>query len=32
MSVPSDLVDARRVAERFGIERTTAERIMRTLK
>lgn len=31
MSVPSDLADARRVAERFGIERTTAERIMRTL-
>lgn len=31
MSVPSDLVDARAIAQRYGIERSTAERVMRTL-
>ena len=31
MSVPGDLVDARGIAQRYGIERSTAERIMRKL-
>ncbi len=31
MSVPRDLVDARGIAARYGVERSTAERIMRTL-
>lgn len=31
MTVPRDLVDARGIAARYGVERSTAERIMRTL-
>lgn len=32
MSVAPELVDARWIAEAYGIERSTAERIMRTLE
>lgn len=31
MTIPSDLIDARGIAARYGIERSAADRIMQTL-